>query len=767
MKKVYIKYNPYKLETVITVEGRELAENSKLREKIQGEVRMQEWIEELPTLLLTEYNDTEFEIEFYGTLLDYEDLVEVFKNAYAKGELTAKVDRIPAKETDDKEVLIDKIFEKIQKGPFEELRDEQIINSFEAAKGDDFEVCVVATMSAGKSTLINAMLNEKLMPSRDEACTAMITRIKDCDTANRYSGEVYRKDEYMPSDIYDELTYPIMEKLNSDPNVSEIHMVGNIPFVKADDTSLVLIDTPGPNNARDTSHRKKQSQFLSKSSKALVLYIMTATFGTDDDNSLLKTVAESMSVAGKQSKDRFIFVINKMDNRKKEDGDTNQSLERVREYLKTHGIDNPNLFPTAAYPALNIRLAQSGHELDEDEIEELELKIKKLNRNEMLHLEEYSPLPSSEKSKINARLSEVRENWTGRENENPEEALIHSGVVSVEAAIRQYVQKYAKTAKIKNIVDTFIHKLNELNCQEATKQEFARRTEEKEIITKNISKIKQKIEDAESAKKFKSSVDDAVIAINDDAKDVVNGIVLKFQERIQKRIEELRDEELTISEAEDEVERLGKFAKKLDPDFEVELDELIRKSIIDTSNTLLANYRKKLQSLTDEIDLSSIGIEIDPLKMMDGNIVNTDFSTRKLIQQKEVEDGEEWVKNTDKKWYKPWTWFQESGYTRKKYKTVEYIDGAALAQEFFKPIEEHLYNNGESACKQALKQSKKIAEHFNAEFDRLDKVLTDKLNELDSYVSDEEKAKQRIAETQERLDWLNEIISDVESILEI
>ena len=247
----------------------------------------------------------------------------------------------------------------------------------------------------------------------------------------------------------------------------------------------------------------------------------------------------------------------------------------------------------------------------------------------------------------------------------------------------------------------------------------------------------------------------------------MNGIVLKFQERIQKRIEELRDEELTISEAEDEVERLGKFAKKLDPDFEVELDELIRKSIIDTSNTLLANYRKKLQSLTDEIDLSSIGIEIDPLKMMDGNIVNTDFSTRKLIQQKEVEDGEEWVKNTDKKWYKPWTWFQESGYTRKKYKTVEYIDGAALAQEFFKPIEEHLYNNGESACKQALKQSKKIAEHFNAEFDRLDKVLTDKLNELDSYVSDEEKAKQRIAETQERLDWLNEIIDDVESILEI
>jgi len=767
MKKVHIKYNPYKLETIIKVDGRELAENSKLREKISGDVRLQEWIEDLPALLLTEYNDTEFEIEFYGTLLDYEDLVEVLKNAYSKGELTAKIDRIPAKETSDKEVLIDEVFDKIQKGPFEELRDEQIINSFEAAKGDDFEVCVVATMSAGKSTLINAMLNEKLMPSRDEACTAMITRIKDCDEVNGYSGEVYCKDEDMPAEVYDELTYPVMEKLNSNPNVSEIHMIGNIPFVQADDTSLVLIDTPGPNNARDASHRKKQSQFLGKSSKALILYIMTATFGTDDDNSLLKTVAESMSVAGKQSKDRFIFVINKMDNRKKEDGDTSHSLERVREYLKTHGIENPNLFPTAAYPALNIRLTQAGYELDEDEIDDLEVKIKRLNRNEQLHLENYAPLPSSEQGKIKSRLLETQQAWDGRENENPEEALIHTGVVSVEAAIRQYVQKYAKTAKIKNIVDTFIHKLNELNCQEATKQELAKRTEDKEKITKHIGDIKKKIKDAEGAKKFKSAVDDAVIAINDDAREVVNGIVLKFQEKIQKRIDELRNEELTISEAEDEVERLEKFAKKLDPDFEVELDELIRKSLIDTSNTLLANYKKKLQSLTDELNLSNVGIEIDPLKMMTGNIVNTEFSTRKLVQKKDVEDGEEWIENTDKKWYKPWTWFQEKGYYRTKYKTVEYIDGAALAQEFFKPIEEHLYDNGDSACKQALKQSKKIAEHFNNEFDRLDKVLTDKLNELDSYVNDEEKAKQRIEETQKRLDWLNEIISDVESILEI
>ena len=61
---------------------------------------------------------------------------------------------------------------------------------------------------------------------------------------------------------------------------------------------------------------------------------MEGTFGSDDDNALLDRVAESMKVGGKQSKDRFIFVVNKMDDRRKEDGDTAQTLERVRnEYL--------------------------------------------------------------------------------------------------------------------------------------------------------------------------------------------------------------------------------------------------------------------------------------------------------------------------------------------------------------------------------------------------------------------------------------------------
>ncbi|MBP7912320.1 MAG: dynamin family protein [Streptococcus sp.] len=773
MKKVHIKYNPYKLETEITVEGKRLAQNSKLGEKTADGSRMQEWVEELPRILIDEYNDTDFEITFHGTLLDYEDLADVFE-AYD----SCKLIRKPAKETADKEVLIDEVFKEIQKGPFDELRDIEIVSAFEHAKSSDFEVCVVATMSAGKSTLINAMLGTKLMPSKQEACTAIITRIKDCSSDTvPFKAEVYNHEDRL-AETHENLTYPIMERLNSDESVSVINVAGNIPFVSSEDVSLILIDTPGPNNSRDKRHKKVQSELLGKSSKALILYIMTGEFGTDDDNALLSRVAESMSVGGKQSKDRFIFVVNKLDERKPEDGDTDQTLDKVRSYLKTHGVSNPNLFPASALPALNIRLINSGAEVDEETRDDTEVKVKKLNRKERkdangqplkpLHFETYASLPPSLRGEINGQLESTRLGWEGRDNENPHEALIHTGIVSIEAAIRQYVQKYAKTAKIKNIVDTFTHKLDEVGCFEETKRELAQNINESKRIVKLIESIKEKMASAKDAQKFKDTVDDAVVKVNDTSRDVVEGIIQRFQSRITKRIDDLRNQELSIDDAEDEVERLIKFAKKLEPDFEVELDELIRKNLVETSIALLEAYKKRLASLTDEIDIKNLaGVTIDPLKLMSGSVSVDDFSTREFIKEKEVSDGEEWVSNSSKKWYKPWTWLQESGYYRKKYKTIKFIDGSELAREFFRPIETGLSNNGDAACKYALKQSKNIAERFNKEFTRLDEILKTKLSELESCATDKEKADERARESERKLRWLEEIKTKVESILEV
>ena len=757
MKKVFIKYNPYKLETEVRVDGKMLAKNSKLKEKIAQGSRLQEWIEDMPKLLLDEYNDNNFDITFHGTLLDFEDLKEVFTEAYKKGQLKAKLEHKPAKEVSDKEALIDKIFEKIQSGPFDELKDEQIVNAFKNAKNSDFEVCVIATMSAGKSTLINSMLGAKLMPSKQEACTAIITKIKDNDK-NSWHAEAYNKDKEL-AESHNYLNYKTMERLNSDQNIVEIKIEGNIPFVEADDMALVLIDTPGPNNRRNEGHKRVQSEFLNKSSKALILYIMQENFGTNDDDDLLERVAESMAVGGKQSKDRFIFVINKMDNRAKEDGETEETLNKICDYLKKYHIKNPNLFPAAALPALNIRLIKNREEVDEDIIDETEWKVRKLNRNENLHFENFASLPSSIKKDIKNELSKA--------SEANDKALIHTGIPSIEAAIRQYVEKYAKTAKIKNIVDTFIHKLDEVRCFEATKRELASRQDESQRISQQISSIRKKIDDGEVAKTFKDAVNKALEETKDEITKVIEEIKSKVQDEILGKLDDLRGSEIELDNVNSEINAFKKFVEKLEKKFKNELDESIRSGLVNTGNLLLEGYKKKLSSMAEEIDVTDNLINIDPLKLMGGSVNLDVLSIENIIRCKEVEDRKEWVENTDKKWYKPWTWFEEEGYYRKIYKNKEYIDAEDLFQKIIQPLENSIIENTNYAKDYAVEQSEKISEEFNSKFEELDNVLKGKLDELKSIASDEEKAEKRVQESECKLKWLKEIKEEIESILEI
>ena len=70
MKKVFIKYNPYKLETTISVD-----ENPFIQ---KNNTYLQEWAEDLPKLLCERYSDPFFDITFYGPSADYADLKSIF-----------------------------------------------------------------------------------------------------------------------------------------------------------------------------------------------------------------------------------------------------------------------------------------------------------------------------------------------------------------------------------------------------------------------------------------------------------------------------------------------------------------------------------------------------------------------------------------------------------------------------------------------------------------------------------------------------------------
>ena len=772
MKEILIKYNPYLIKTEITVDGKELRENSKIKELTENEARLQEWIDDLPALLADELNDNIFKINFHGTTMDFEDLKTVFEQFKESGSVPGflvKVNHIPAKkdsEIQEKINRIDEVFQKLHKGPLPELKNnEQMLNAFELAKGENFEVCVVATMSAGKSTLINAMLGQKLMPSKQEACTAIITRIKDTDGSDKFNAKIYDKFNDLIKSV-DGITYEQMASLNSDKNVSEIKIEGDIPFVSSAKSSLVLIDTPGPNNANDKSHFEVQSSFLGKSSKALVLYVIPPEFGTDDDDTLLRRIAESMTVSGKRSRDRFIFVVNKCDNRKKEDGPIENTLDKIRKYLAKHGIEDPQLFPISALSALNIRLLDQDGALDEDETDELATKIRKQNRTH--HFEEAASLPQSAKNEITDALREAEDSYNGGDAlNNPKTALIHSGVPSLEAAIRQYVEKYAQTAKIKNLVDTFMGTVQQLKTREELKSSIMADESARDELLKKIQLLEDNLKDGNNAKQLETSVEKAADKVDKDSQAVVRSIQKEYQEQLTKRLDLIYDVELSVDEAENELDKLIRYANKLEPYFISDLKEMINDTLTKTAKTAIDNYKMNLKSLAGDTDILIGNIEFDPIKLMAGEIDSSDFSLAASVKSKKVKVGEEWIENTDRKWYKPWTWGQEKGYWRDVMKKQKYVDGSDLGRMFLKPVQEKLIDNGNEAMQYARDEAKKIKNEFDAVFERLNQKLNDILNDLKNCATDLNNKDTMIKENTDKLNWLNDITREVNSILEI
>ena len=754
MREIFIKYNPYRLETSITIDDAAPKQNSRLN---FGDRRLQEWIEELPEILFEECSSRDFKITFHGTILDYEDVEAMTREAKKNG-LNIELEHIPAKEVSDKETAIDEIFDEIQAGPFDELKQPDVVKAFNMAKSSDFEVNVVATMSAGKSTLINALLRQKLMPAKQEACTATITEIKDND-AEHFMAKVYDTNGNLIQ-THPELSFEIMDSLNSNPEVSKIHVEGNIPFVTSEDVSLVLVDTPGPNNSRDPEHKAATYRMLSESSKTVVLYILNATqLAVNDDYNLLSHVADSMKVGGKQSRDRFIFVVNKLDDFKKGEDSIEAAITKVRDYLRDNGIENANIYPASALTALNIRtiLAESDDD-DDDEVYEAKGKVRKFNRNPEMYFETLASLTPSVRGEIETRLANARSS-----HDTYEEALIHCGIVPIEMAIKMYVQKYAKTAKIKNIVDTFSKRLESAKSFETTKQEITENQDKQKEILANIEVIKKKLASGEDAKRFKSRIEQ--INYDSEIRKMANDVIMVAQKKITEQLSS-SDTKISKREAEELCRQFARFADNLQAEVQVKLEELIGNHVHKSATDLLEEYRKKISELAQDVNVGNVSI--DPFELMTGDI-STDVSSliNNLTETERVKVDEVWVENTSKKWYKPWTWFQEKGHWKDVYEDKEYVDGTKLAQRFFAPIQEQLYENSNNAIEYAKAQTKKIKQDFSKKFAELDTVLKKKLQELEDCANDNKNVERRIRESQAKLKWLEEIQIKTKAILDI
>ena len=226
-------------------------------------------------------------------------------------------------------------------------RDQELKFRAEKSSMNLFPVVVMATMSSGKSTLINALLDKSILPSSNSACTAKSYRIFDNDNDDVTEIKPFYKAATSSSvSCADWAT--MLKEANEDPNVEKIEIRTQIKGVLNTKKRLVLVDTPGTNNSQDEEHGKITLDILSKIKEGLIIYIINATqFGINDDKTLLLDVCKALR---RNKAINVVFVINKCDEYEDEKGESiGKIIVDIRDYIVSDcGIQNPDIIPTSA-----------------------------------------------------------------------------------------------------------------------------------------------------------------------------------------------------------------------------------------------------------------------------------------------------------------------------------------------------------------------------------------------------------------------------------
>ncbi|CAB3786222.1 dynamin family protein [Paraburkholderia fynbosensis] len=751
MNKIEIIHNPFIVDTQFLANGQPPAEGCKLSS--YKEMRLQVWVEKLFDELSVLFNgDKRFDVTFTGVESDFLDVAAAAEVANAGGMQV----NVSWKEIDSSEVRLEKIrglMDEAAEHPEFKLfisENEEAKRSFDEAFNKDFDVYVVATMSSGKSTLINAMLGRDLLPAANEATTATIARITDNDsmkqrfTAQRLGarGQVLASSE--------NVTAETIKDWNTSADTKLIDIQGNIEGIEERAyVRLVLTDTPGPNNSQDEEHQRTTMGFVQDSRRnPLILYVLNASqLGTNDDKHLLGLVAETMRKGGKQSKDRFIFVINKMDVFDPENGEDPASvLTRVRQYLSSNGIQNPTIYPISANLARLIRKPSDGHTRKErNDYKSMADLFSEEPRMDML---QYMPI-----------TSRVRRNL---EEKNLSSLLLGSGLPAVEAMIDEYIDKYNFPHRVKRAYDALTKAievgLNETGLIEQLDQDEATlRRVEGEIA---VLKARQEKGFETDAYRDKVQAEGMALPPLVEARlvelEASVAPMIRAMERGFQRTALVTEAEAMVGNAE---ETLRFEYKKLINEYEA----LFASSQHLIGEELQKNYARYIQALfAGTQDLNLPVLEGIRKKMVDISLNLTlqrdDIKERRVVKSQREE--------SDSRWYNPFSW------TRKKtvnvYGDEEYVDLGEFWKERLTQIET-AFTGLIRAARTEIESGKdkltnRFVEYMNNEFESKFNELLDSLR---GKIGERKERELALEEARLLHDWIRSFKSRLDQTLAV
>lgn len=230
-------------------------------------------------------------------------------------------------------------------------------------------VVVTATMSAGKSTLLNALIGKKVNRTQNDACTAKIHYIKNKPYEDGYC---YENDYALELDAQ---LKTLME--DNVQNTGQEIIVGTFFRTVGNDTKrLWLIDTPGVNSSQDNEHKEITEKCIVEENSDILIYLLNGeNIGSDDDRAHLQFVLDNY-------KGDVVFVVNKLDKFRKKEDSVAETLDAVVNDLKEIGFENPLVVPISSAAAYLAKMKIFGEVLGEDDQDDFDRMARKLKKDE-------------------------------------------------------------------------------------------------------------------------------------------------------------------------------------------------------------------------------------------------------------------------------------------------------------------------------------------------------------------------------------------------
>lgn len=516
-----------------------------------------------------EIND-EVMVIFSGRVIDFEDLKRSI--AGQNGERSSPViyhykhkkvldDRVLSTNIEDvvKELKSDRFHDLVAQRTTEGLTQKynDLDDSYTIAKESVFYIVFAGVYSSGKSTLLNTLIRHDVLPTSTRTCTSKNCRIRhDRSLGRSLSLICYDKDEKVVVEkrIFDNDVdcasafleiCPIKSSSSEDkfPHVSMVELGVDLSHlypssVSEDKFTIVLIDTPGMDSAQSSEdgmnrHAEIALAAISMESKPMIALCVDGPKCEDTSiGEFMREIIAQAKEEGSGFNDRFLFIMNKSDlisYKQNETPDENRTEfakyltdgskwnikgdeEELRQLAEDASHFVPRVFMTAAAPALAItsHLAEIPEEdIDDDHLnlreayDAFKKKVVGKRFRGKYYLSRYCDIPSYRKDEIKKEFD------AAINDENDVRATeLQCGLISVEYAIKDYIERYAYPIKVRGLLETFEDILGDVRGFSSgvvadllrLKNELGERSGERGEVSKAKESVEKKIAALEKAR---------------------------------------------------------------------------------------------------------------------------------------------------------------------------------------------------------------------------------------------------------------------------